>query len=34
MFLGFPLLAITPALAPVMAIWNVINPDVPLVFWR
>ena len=29
-----PLLAVMPLLAPVMAVWNAFNPDVPLVFWR
>ncbi|KAJ9524490.1 hypothetical protein QJQ45_019543 [Haematococcus lacustris] len=28
------LLAATPLLAPLLALWNVINPDSPLVFWR
>lgn len=28
------MLAIMPVLAPIMAVWNAINPDIPLVFWR
>lgn len=28
------LLAVTPVVAPVLALWNMVNPDIPLVFWR
>ena len=28
------LLLLTPGLGPVLAVWNIVNPDIPIVFWR
>jgi hypothetical protein len=28
------MLLVMPVLAPVLAVWNVWNPDIPMVFWR
>ena len=28
------MLAAAPVMAPLLAVWNVFNPEVPLVFWR
>lgn len=34
LFLGPPLLAVTPLLGPALAAWHLVNPDSPLVTWR